>query len=136
MSTFRFADLRADVYRIGPAEDPSLDVYGVKLTDPEERWIETRVVAPRGKPRTTANDFDLAYIALQSIYAATTRPEEWKAAQRGEVSDLELDATAEAAQGMELWLGPAVDVAESRWDLYEEGREGGVGPIEMSGGRG
>jgi hypothetical protein len=133
MATFHFADIRVDVRRIGPHEDPRLDAYGARLTDPSGRWIEIQSTAPRGEPRTTADSFDLAYGAIQSMYAAATSPKDWRAGQHGGSSDLELDATLEMAKHMELWLGPAVDVAESRWDMYDEGREEGIGPLEISG---
>lgn len=131
MGTFRFAEMRVDVKRAGPhGEEPKLDIYAVKLTDPSSRWIELEFTAPNDEPRTTADDFDLAYGAIQSMYAAAVRPEDWRAGQYREISELELDTTLDAAKHMEPWLGPAVDVAESRWDLYDEGREGDIGPLE------
>lgn len=131
MARFRFADIRVDVARAGrDPDEPKLDTYTVKLTDPEGRWIELLSTAPANEPRTTADDFDLAYGAIQSMYAAATNPEGWKSGQHGDVSDLEIATTADLAKRMELWLGPAVDVAESRWDLYNEGREGDIGPLE------
>jgi hypothetical protein len=130
MATFRFADIRVDVRRLGPHEDPRLDIYAAKLTDPSGRWIEIQSTAPRGELRTTADNFDAAYGAIQSMYAAAVRPEDWRAGQHEGISDLELMTTLDMAKRMELWLGPAVDVAESRWDLYDEGREEGVGPLE------
>jgi len=112
-------------------EDSSLDVYAVVLTDPEGNAIELSVTAVRGS-RTASSDFDMAFGAIQSMYAAATRPDDWRANQPEELSDLELASALNMAKRMEPWLGPAVDDAEARSDLYDEGR-GGFGPIEMSG---
>jgi len=124
MSTFKFANIRAEVRQKGPHEEKEdLDVYAVVLRDPDGNWIEVRSSVPRDELRTTADSFDLAYGALQSMYAAATTPEAWKGGYQGDVSELELDTTIAAAQRMEEWLRPAVLVAEARWHLYEEGRE-------------
>lgn len=133
MSVFKFVNIRAEVRRVGPSEEEGLDTYAVTLRDPDGNWIEVRSTAPRGEARTTADEFDLAYGALQSMYVAAENPGIWKAGYRGDASELELDTTIAAAQRMIEWFGPAVENAESRWELYQEGREEGVGPLEISG---
>lgn len=132
MARFIFADISADVRLVGrSAEAPLLDIYSVILTDPDENAIELSATSDR-IVRTTASDFDMAFGALQSMYAAATRPDKWRVNQPEELSDLELASALDMAKRMEPWLGPAVDDAEARSDLYDEGREG-FGPIEMSG---
>jgi hypothetical protein len=74
----------------------------------------------------------MAFGALQSMYEASVRPDDWRANQPEELSDLELASALNMAKQMKSWLGPAVDDAEARSDLYDEGR-GGFGPIEISG---
>jgi len=129
VATFRFANIRADVKRLGP-EEPGFDLYGVTLTDPDGNWIEMRAPTDVGD-RTTADDFDLAYGSLQSLYAAATVPDVWRVGhRRTELSDLELDTTISMAKRMEPWLEDAVKDGEARWDLYQEGRETGAGPLD------
>lgn len=132
MARFIFADISADVRRVGRSkDDPSLDIYAVTLTDSDGNAIELRTTSERGS-RTTSADFDMAFGALQSMYAAATRPGDWRVKQPESLSDLELASALNMAKQMKPWLGPAVDDAEARSDLYDEGREG-FGPIEMSG---
>jgi len=132
MSTFLFSEIRAEVKRVGRFEkDKALDIYAVTLTDPEGNSIELSSIAVRGS-RTASSDFDMAFGALQSMYEASVRPDDWRARQPEELSDLELASALNMAKQMKPWLGPAVDDAESRSDIYDEGR-GSFGPIEMSG---
>jgi hypothetical protein len=134
MSRFKFGDLRVDVNRLGPVpENPQLEAYSVKVTVPKsDDWIESRIVS-QANVRSSGSDFFLAAVMLANLEMAARDPKLWAIATKAirDISPEEIQATVAIAQRLAPYLAEANREAYKRFPLYQEHREGKIGPLEM-----
>lgn len=135
MSTFRFADLRADVERLNPDPLlPDMDIYVVRISSPDrDAWVEQKM-ATRKKNRTVATDFDMAWGVIGGLDQAARYPDRWRKILREmtEQSDEEIESTLQVAERLAPYLTEALESGTQRFAMYQEAREGGVGPYDPS----